>query len=280
MMMEQKNLILAIVLSAVVLFGSQWLIARFFPPPTHPQATTDTNLSGNRATSSGTTAQPAAPATPAFKPRLAALAESPRVAIHSERLLGSISLVGGRLDDLTLANYRETVEPDSPQIILLNPPGAENAYYADFGWIADSSTAPKLPDANTRWTADGQTLSPDHPVVLSWDNGQGFIFTRKFELDRNYMFTVTDGVKDTGTSAAKLYPYGRILRFGTPMTANYYILHEGLLGVLGGTLKETKYSSIAKQGEESFDSTGGWLGITDKYWLVALVPNQSDAVAA
>jgi YidC/Oxa1 family membrane protein insertase len=277
MMMEQKNLILAIVLSAVVLFGSQWLIARFIPAPSHPQATTSANLN---APSSTPTAQPAAPATAAFKPRPAALAESPRVEIRSERLLGSISLLGGRLDDLTLANYRETVNPNSPQIVLLNPPGAENAYYADFGWVAESGSTLKLPDANTRWAADGQTLSPDHAVTLSWDNGQGFLFTRKFDLDRNYMFTVTDGVKNTGASTAKLYPYGRILRFGTPKTANYYILHEGLLGVLSGTLKETKYSSIAKEREESFDSTGGWLGITDKYWLVALVPDQTDAVVA
>jgi YidC/Oxa1 family membrane protein insertase len=277
-MMEQKNLILAIVLSAIVLFGSQYLLNRFYPPA-HPVATTSTATTGD-ATAPGTASQPATPAAPAFKPRDAALAESARVRISSDSLLGSIALTGGRLDDLTLARYHETVQRDSPLVTLLNPPGTANAYYADFGWLADSGAALKLPEASTRWSADGTTLTPEHPVTLSWDNGQGLTFTRKFEVDQNYMFTVTDSVKNAGTAAAKLYPYGRILRFGTPKTAGYYILHEGLIGVFDGSLKETKYASIAKSGAEDFESTGGWLGFTDKYWLAALVPSQPSAIKA
>jgi YidC/Oxa1 family membrane protein insertase len=280
-MMEQKNVILAIGLSLIVLFGSQYLIAHFFPPA-HPVATTSTTSTATTSETAvqGNAAAPATPAAAAFKPRDAALAESPRVKIHTESLLGSIALTGGRLDDLTLAKYRETVQKDSPLVVLLNPPGTADAYYADFGWLADSGSALKLPDTNTHWTADGTTLTADHPVTLTWDNGQGLLFTRKFEVDQNYMFTVTDSVKNTGTTAAKLYPYGRILRFGTPKTAGYYILHEGLIGVFDRSLKETKYSSIAKSGEESFDSTGGWLGFTDKYWLAALIPTQSDSIKA
>jgi YidC/Oxa1 family membrane protein insertase len=280
-MMEQKNLILAIGLSLVVLFGSQFLITRLFPPP-HPVVTTSTTATtttGN-TTSPGTAAVPAAPPAAVFKPRPEALAASPRVEIRSDSLLGSIALTGGRLDDLTLAKYRETVQKDSPLVVLLNPPGTSDAYYADFGWIADSGSSLKLPDGNTRWTSDGTALTPDHPVTLTWDNGQGLLFARKFEVDQNYMFTVTDSVKNAGAVETKLYPYAQILRVGTPKTAGYYILHEGLIGVLGGHLQETKYASIAKSGEESFDSTGGWLGFTDKYWLTALVPAQADTINA
>jgi YidC/Oxa1 family membrane protein insertase len=294
--MDQKNVILFTVLSALIL-GVFWYVLphyfpNYFPGPNSVVTQTNTGPSTpgatGTATSTGTTGQttvaqpvvPAAPAVPEFKPRAAALADSPRIEIHSDRLLGTIALVGGRLDDLTLANYRETVDPTSPQIVLLNPPGTDDAYYADFGWIADAGTTLKLPDRDTRWTADGAALTPDHPVTLSWDNGQGLTFTRTFSLDKNFMFTVTDAVKNGGTAALKLYPYGRIRRVGTPPLAGYAILHEGLLGVLGGSLKETKYSAIAKAGSEPIDSTGGWLGITDKYWLVALAPDQTTPIHA
>jgi YidC/Oxa1 family membrane protein insertase len=172
------------------------------------------------------------------------------------------------------------VQRDSPLVVLLNPLGSQDAYFADFGWLADSTSKVKLPDANTRWTSDGPVLTPEHPLTLTWDNGEGLLFARKFELDQNYMFTVTDSVKNSGAAEVKLYPYAQILRYGTPKTAGYYILHEGLIGVLGGHLQETKYSSIAKSGEENFESTGGWLGFTDKYWLSALIPNQAVDIKA
>jgi len=275
-MMEQKNLILAIGLSLIVLIGSQYLINRLYPP-VHPVATTSAT---SETTAPGTAAVPAAPATPTFKPREAALAESARVKISSDALLGSIALTGGRLDDLTLARYHETVQKGSPLVVLLNPPGTSDAYFAEFGWVAASGGTLKLPDANTRWTADATTLAPDHPVTLTWDNGQGLTFTRKFEVDQNYMFTVTDSVKNTGTVAATLYPFSQIQRFGTPKTIGSSILHEGPIGAFDGSLKELSYSSLVKSGEQSFGSTGGWLGFTDKYWLAALIPTQSDAINA
>jgi YidC/Oxa1 family membrane protein insertase len=289
--MDQKNFILAIVLSGLILFLFWVVLPQFFPHyfPGMGGVVTQTNTATTSTTTTGqttagqttgqpTTGQPAVPATPAaaaFKPRAAALADSPRVEIRTDRLLGTISLVGGRLDDLTLANYRETVDPTSPQIVLLNPPGTDDAYYADFGWVTDAGMKFNLPNSSTRWTADGAPLTSEHPVTLSWDNGEGLTFTRIFSLDKNFMFTVTDAVKNGGKVALKLYPYGRIRRVGTPPLAGYAILHEGLLGVLGGSLKEVKYSAIAKAGSEPFDSTGGWLGITDKYWLVALAPDQA-----
>ena len=291
--MEQRNYIVFIALMFAI-FGLFWyVLPHFFPryfagPSEYTQ--TNTSTSGTTApgqttannsaanTTAGQPAVPAAPAATAFKPRAAALAESPRIEIHTDRLLGTISLIGGRIDDLTLANYRETVNPTSPQIVLLNPPGTDNAYYADFGWLAAKDAALDLPVATTRWTADGGPLTVDHPVSLSWDNGQGLVFTRTIALDRNFMFTVTDAVKHQGKAAVKLYPYGRIRRVGTPPLAGYAILHEGLLGVLDGSLRETKYSAVPKEGSLEFDSTGGWLGITDKYWLVALAPDQATPI--
>jgi len=278
-MLDQKNVILAVVLSAIILFGSQYIIARFFPPP-HPVATTTMTTSGSAATGGAVESTiPAAPAVPAFKTRDAALADSPRIEIRSDRLIGSISLKGGRLDDLTLASYHETVDPKSPLIKLLNPPGAEGAYYSDFGWQTDSGVTIKLPGADSLWTTKDAALSPDHPVTLTWNNGQGLTFTRQFALDQNYMFTVTDGVTNAGTAPIKLYPYGRVRRVGTPKTLGYSVIHEGLLGVFGGSLKEVTYSGIAKSGTDSFDSTGGWLGFTDKYWLVAVIPGQDTPVS-
>ena len=289
--MDQKNIIIFTVVSALI-FVVFWLVLphyfpSYFAGPNGGITQTSTGTTAPAATGSaangqtaGQPAVPAAPAVSAFKPRAAALAESPRVEVRSDRLLGTISLIGGRLDDLTLASYRETVDPTSPQIVLLNPPGTDDAYYADFGWITDSGTTLSLPNSATRWTATGGPLTPDHPVTLSWDNGQGLTFTRSFALDQNFMFTVTDGVKNAGGAAVKLYPYGRIRRVGTPPLAGYAILHEGLLGVLGGSLKEVKYSAIAKSGSEPYESTGGWLGITDKYWLVALAPDQATPIHA
>src|SRR5215469_8661890 len=165
-MMEQKNLILAIGLSLIVLIGSQYLINRLYPP-VHPVATTSAT---SETTAPGTVMAPAAPAAPSFKSREAALAESARVKISSDALLGSIALTGGRLDDLTLARYRETVQKDSPLVTLLNPVGTVDAYFADFGWGADADSKLSLPDKDTRWTADGTTLTPDHPVTITWNN--------------------------------------------------------------------------------------------------------------
>jgi YidC/Oxa1 family membrane protein insertase len=294
--MDNKNLILAIVLSVVIFILFEYVLPTAFPhyfgwlgggvTQTNPPAansggtTTTAGQTTSGQTTAGQPAVPPAPAASAFKPRAAALAESPRLEVRSDRLLGTISLIGGRLDDLTLANYRETVDPASPQIVLLNPPGTDDAYYADFGWVTDSGSTLNLPNSATHWTASEGPLTPDHPVTLSWDNGQGLTFTRAFALDKNFMFTVTDGVKNAGAAAVKLYPYGRIRRVGTPLLAGYAILHEGLLGVLDGSLKEVKYAAIAKAGTEPYDSTGGWLGITDKYWLVALAPDQATPIHA
>jgi YidC/Oxa1 family membrane protein insertase len=279
--MEQRNLIIAIAVSVAILIGSQVVTAVFFPPKPAPVAT-QTTLSGTGTTADGSAA-PSAPAAASEQPladRGQVIAATSRIAIHSPRLTGSIDLKGGRLDDLVLNDYRETVDPTSPNIILLSPVGAANAYYADFGWVPQEPGV-VLPGPDTVWQAQGDQLAPGQTVTLTWDNGQGLKFERRFELDENFMFKVTQRVQNDSGQTVTLFPYGLIARHGTPHLLNYYILHEGLLGVLDGSLVDNvSYKDIREKKQINYSSTGGWLGITDKYWLVALVPDQAAKITA
>lgn len=212
----------------------------------------------------------------AAQPREALIAGSPRVDIESPRLSGSISLIGARFDDLQLKDYREEIDPESPQIILLSPEGAEGGYFADFSWSAQADGAVTVPDHSTRWRPISTgPLTPENPLRLEWINGQGLTFTRTIEIDQDYLFTVTQSVKNTGNQPTTLFSWGRIKRFGTPSTSGFFILHEGLLGVFNSTLNEIGYDDAQEDGEITERSTGGWVGVTDKYWMTALAPNQS-----
>ena len=204
-----------------------------------------------------------------------ALAESPRVRISSPSLHGSIALKGARLDDLTLVDYHKTVDPNSPEVVLLSPVGGPDAYYAEFGWLAQEDGV-VLPDKDTLWQTTDETLTPDSPLVLTWDNGQGLNFTRTVSVDENYMFTVTQTVTNSSDRQVTLFPYALINRYGTPETLGFYILHEGLIGVFDETLTEVDYDDLqdAEGGTMTYQTTGGWIGITDKYWLSALVPDE------
>jgi YidC/Oxa1 family membrane protein insertase len=226
----------------------------------------------------GAAPAPGAPATrPGSAPRDSVVAASPRIQIDTPRLRGSIALRGSRFDDIALKDYRETVDPKSPNINLLSPTGSPNPFYAEFGWVAPAGSNVKLPNADTVWTAaTNGPLTHTQPVVLSWDNGEGLVFRRTIAVDANYMFTINETIENTGSSATTIYGYGLISRHGTPKTEGFYILHEGLIGVLGdGKLHEIGYSSIAGEPPQVIKSTGGWLGITDKYWAATLVPDQA-----
>src|SRR5215471_10491821 len=291
--MEQRNLLIAIVLSVGILIAFQFAFERLRPPqppgPTGgtsvtgpatsgpaPQSTTPSSTT--RTNTTGANAPGAAPAQ-AAEGREMALAEQPRVKIDTPRLHGSIDLSGARLDDLTLATYHETVDPKSPEVVLLSPSGTQEPYLAELGWVAASPDV-KVPGPQTRWTASNGPLTPTNPVMLTWDNGQGLVFTRTISVDPNYMFTVRDSVRNTGTTPVKLLPYGLISRTGTPHVAGYYILHEGMIGYLGGSLQEVKYSSLTPDKPLDFSSSGGWLGFTDKYWLTSLIPPQDEGIKA
>jgi YidC/Oxa1 family membrane protein insertase len=282
-MMDQKNLLLAIVISVAILFAFQYVFERTKPPaPPAPaqQETPTTAPAPGAIPPPGSAAAPsAAPAAP-VETREAAITEQPRIKIDTPRLHGSIALTGGRIDDLTLATYHETVDRHSPEVVLLWPTGTAEPYFADFGWLADKGTTAKLPDAQTKWIASGGPLAPNHPLILTWDNGEGLTFSRTISIDENYMFTVEDGVRNTGSASVSLVPHALISRTGTPHVLGYYILHEGLIGDLGGSVQEVKYSALTPGKIDDFTSTGGWLGFTDKYWLTALVPGSGETISA
>ncbi len=292
--MEQRNLLLAIVVSVGILIGFQYLFEKLRPPPpptpavptqTVPAPAPGANVPGSTAPGTGTPGNVPAPgataagAAPAAETREQAIAEQPRIKIDTPRLHGSVALTGGRIDDLTLATYHETTDPHSPEVVLLWPTGTKEPYFAEFGWVAGTSGL-KVPGPDTRWTASDGTLTPNSPLTLTWDNGAGLVFTRVISVDENYMFTVRDTVRNAGNTPVSLLPYSLISRTGTPHVSGYYILHEGLIGELGGSLREVKYSALSPDKPDDFTSTGGWLGFTDKYWLTALVPDQKEEIKA
>ncbi|MBW7851455.1 MAG: membrane protein insertase YidC [Rhodospirillales bacterium] len=276
-MTEQRNLILAIVLSVAIMLGFQ-LLFEGPPPPPAPQQTQEQPATAPTAGIGAPTPAVPAGAAPTTPDRKAALAEGGRVRIDTPRLHGSISLAGGRIDDLTLVDYHERPDPKSPEIELLSPPRAPHPYYVEFGWVP-AAPGIAVPDEQTLWTASGGALTPSSPVTLTWDNGQGLRFVRTIGIDENYMFTVTQRVENAGAEPVTLHPYSLILRTGTPETAGFYILHEGPLGVFDNTLKEIDYDDLQEAGTINATSTGGWIGITDKYWLTALIPDQQESVA-
>ncbi|MGE3528506.1 MAG: membrane protein insertase YidC [Methyloceanibacter sp.] len=283
---NNRNFILAILLSLGVLFAWQFFFLPQQPqaPETKPTAQQEQQQQqaepGPPQPQSGAapgTGAPQAGAAAVALTREEALAKSPRIAIDTPSLKGSIALKGGRIDDLTLKDYRETVEPSSPQVVLLSPAGGPHAYYAESGFVGGTAGGDLgLPDGETLWTAASETpLSPDSPVTLTYDNGKGLKFTRTIAIDDKYMFTIDDKVTNSGTEAVTLYPYALISRHETPHVQGFYILHEGLIGVVDDGLQEITYSTALESTEpEQFKSQKGWLGITDKYWATVAIPEQ------
>lgn len=267
---DNKNLILAMVLSVVVLLGWDHFFAK---PQAEAQkaaqqraldaAITATPAPATAQTASEATAQANVPSTPA-----------PRLPVETPTLSGSIVLKGARLDDLVLTQYRETVKRDSANIRLFSPTGTAQPYFAEFGWTA-AGAGLAMPTKDTLWTTDAAKLTPDQPVTLSWDNGQGLVFKIRFAVDRDYMFSVTKTVENNASGPVALNGYGRISRSNIPKHQTYFVLHEGPLGVFNGTLAEKTYKKLSENGAFETNSSGGWLGITDKYWLAALIPDQS-----
>jgi YidC/Oxa1 family membrane protein insertase len=301
-MTDNRNTILAVILSGLVLIAWQYFynvpqmerqraqqqsqaeLQKGTPQPT-ASATPSTTPSGT--TPSGTTPAPSATpiVTQQAQPvvsRDAAIAASPRVKIDTPRLTGSIALKGARIDDLALVQFRDTVDPKSPAIILYSPSGSAEPYYAEFGWVPASGVTAKLPDASTLWQQEGSnSLTPTSPVVLKWDNGEGLTFRRTITIDDHYLFSIKDEVTNVGNAPVTLYPFALISRHGTPQVSGYYILHEGLIGYLGEHgLQEYSYKKIDEAKQVSFKATDGWLGITDKYWASALLPDTNAQIAA
>ncbi len=289
---DSKNYYLALALSILVVFGWNFFYAK-------PQLDKTRQVQQSQANSSQLNA-PGAPGSPTALPpqtvnappqggvvpetpsarrdRKAVLADSPRIEIETPALDGSVALKGGRLDDLSLKDYRETPDKNSQDIVLLTPPGAPAAYFTESGFVAQPGADVALPSADTLWTTEGKQLTPTTPITLTWDNGKGLVFTREIAVDRDYMFTITNSVANRGTAPVTLSPYSLIVRQGLPKTAGYSVLHEGYVGVVGDSgVKEPTYASIEKEPAAtiSLKGIGGWAGFTDKYWATALVPDQS-----
>jgi YidC/Oxa1 family membrane protein insertase len=292
---QSRNLILATALSFLVLLG--WfvlgpiLFPGAFPTPEETAPAPQTTTEATAPAVPGTAPAPAPEAAPAApQAREAVLAQSPRLPIRTARVAGSLSLVGGRIDDLSLSDYTVTVDPGSPTVTLLQPPGVEHAYYARYGWTPWAPlTAADVPAPDTVWTVEsGKELTEATPVTLRWDNGKGLVFRQTFAIDENFMFTVTQSVENTTGQEVKLSPYGIIVRQGMPPDLkNFYILHEGFLAMNGSPgvrdqLNQFKYKAAMDFDKDAAESgpawtmdvtENGWIGFTDHYWMSVLIPN-------
>ncbi|HET7847779.1 MAG TPA: membrane protein insertase YidC [Pseudolabrys sp.] len=305
-MSDQKNTIIAIVLSAIVLLGWQYFFAK--PQIEKQQQVSQQQSEQHRPATQSAQQAPSAQvpsqqartpqaSTPAGAPKAAgqqpanaaqpetreqALKATPRVPISTPSINGSIDLKGGRIDDVALVKYRETVDPKSPPIVLLSPSGSPEPYYAEFGWTGASGANVRLPTSDTVWTQQGSgALSVGHPVTLTYDNGEGLTFRRTISVDDKYLFTIKDEVANRTSAPVTLYPYALVSRHGMPETLGYYILHEGLIGVMGDKgLQEITYKKMEDKKSETFSVTDAWLGITDKYWAAVLLPDTSAHVQA
>ncbi|MCC0041896.1 MAG: membrane protein insertase YidC [Rhodobiaceae bacterium] len=287
-MIDNRNYLIAIALSFLVLITWHYTVnVPQLERQRQEQALRDQQAAGGESAPQGAgVPQPGAPsgaegsapaAAPAPAPvdRQTALAATPRITVETREMRGSISLKGGRIDDVVLNKYRETVDPKSANIILLSPSGGPKPYYAEFGFVGAAGQAAALPDASTMWRVEsGDKLTPNNPVVLAYDAGD-LTFRRTISVDDQFMFTVADSVENRGSEPVQLFPYGLISRHGKPETKSFYILHEGLIGVLGEDgLQEIDYDDLTDDGAQNFKATGGWIGITDKYWAATLIPDQ------
>jgi YidC/Oxa1 family membrane protein insertase len=292
---DTRNLFLAIALSVLVMAAWQYFYAGPLYQREH-QAQMEANPANTAApseaqpTAAPTASPPGAPvaATPPGAPAAttpervsAALAASPRVVIDTPSVGGSIDLKGGKIDDIILKDYHETVDPKSPNVRLFSPPGAPDAYWAETGFVSPAGA--KTPGLDAVWSADRQTLTPAQPVTLTWDNGAGLIFKRVVAVDDKYMFTIVDSVANSGSAPATVQPYALVLRHGRPTVGGYSVLHEGFVGVIGdGGVQQVTYANIEKATGKinTFKGDGGWLGFTDKYWGSAVIPVQTAPIEA
>ncbi|ARS25696.1 membrane protein insertase YidC [Sphingomonas sp. KC8] len=267
-----RNVVLACLMSLLVLFGWPFVANHFFPPA-NPPATKI--VDGKSVPLPAPGATPAANAPAAIRARGAVLQESPRIAIQTPRLQGSINLKGARIDDLVLVTYGETIAKDSPRVRLLSPSGTADSYFAGFGFTGDGLTAPS---DQTAWQTADTVLAPGKPVTLNWNNDKGQLFTITLTVDDNYLFTVEQKVANTSPNAVSVRPWALISRTGHSKDPSSWTAHTGPIGTFNdATNYSVDFKDLDKGEAPRFNSTGGWLGFGDKYWLTALVPDQKAA---
>lgn len=278
---NSRNTIIFFVCAALIMGVYYFMVMR---PQAEMRRQAQVAAAEQKAATADAGLTPASAAPAAFvADRAQALGTAARVPIQTPKLKGSLSLQGARIDDLYLTDYKETLDKNSPPVELFRPQGMEHAYFAQFGW-SGPNVAGGVPGPNTPWTlTKGATLTPTTPVELTWDNGAGLRFTRVIAIDAQYVFTVTDTVANLSGQPITIAPYGRVERQGVPTDlGKQMILHEGAIGTFGAngkfTTEQVKYKDWAKKPRIENQSTGGWLGITDKYWMAALIPDQKETI--
>ena len=273
---DKKNIVLAVLLTAAILFGWPYVSTYFFPAANPPA----TKIEGGKTTPvANPAADPAADSVTAIRDRAVVLKESPRIPIRTPKLDGSINLKGARIDDIVLPTYKETIAKDSPDVRLYSPAGTQDAYFAGFGWQGEGL---KTPNKDTVWTAQGSELTPTSPVTLTWNNGVGQTFEIRLSVDENYMITAAQKVSNSGAGTVGVKPYGYISRSSIPKDPDTWTIHIGPMGVFNDAANyDVNYKDLDEgPSTRDFQSKGGWIGFTDKYWLSALVPGKDADVAA
>ncbi|BAK64709.1 inner membrane protein OxaA [Sphingobium sp. SYK-6] len=279
-MNDKRNIILAVVLTIAILFGWPVISGYFFPqlnqPAPRPAASAPADPASDAAPVPGAPGAPGAAQAMRSLPQ--ALRDAPRVAIETPKLRGSINLRGARIDDIVLPTHKQTIEKDSPPVRLFSPSGTKDAYFASFSWSGEGM---KLPGADTVWTPDRQTLTPQSPVTLRWDNGSGQRFLIRLSVDNDYMITAAQTVENAGTGAVVARPYGLLSRLGHSRDPSTWTIHTGPVGVFNGSANyDVDFATLDKEGDQRFATRGGWLGFTDLYWHAALIPAQTLPVEA
>ncbi len=274
-MNENRNLILAIVLSALVLLGWGWMSQKI--TPANPSPVKADNGVVKPVPQPNASAVPNTPAQ--MRNRDVVLREGPRVQIRTQSLQGSINLKGARIDDLVLLNQREGIAKDSPPVRLLSPAGAPGAYFASFGWTGQGIEAPP---ADATWTASAPQLVPGKPVTLSWTNPTGQRFELIVSVDEDYLFSVQQRVANPGANAVAVRPFGLISRANKSPDPDSWTVHVGPIGVFNGAADyDVNWKDLDEQPNgKQFNTRGGWVGFTDKYWLTALAPAENANFAA
>jgi YidC/Oxa1 family membrane protein insertase len=276
--MENRNVIIAVILSTAILIG--W--SMYFENPDEAQRKR-LELQGKTETQTNIQ-KPETPQTAKANPtkgisRSDALKETDRVFIENSNLSGSISLRGALIDDIILKNYRETLDKSSKPIVVLSPKKSEDGYFVESGWATTKSDV-KVPDNNSVWQIrEGKKLTPASPVTLEWNNREGVVFSKKIEVDDKYLFKITETIRNEKSKTIELFHYSQITKNTKPNTENFYILHEGLIGVVDKNLKEETYSTIEKE-KKTYTGKSGWFGITDKYWMSAIIPESGKSFKA
>ena len=267
-MENQKNLFLAIVISMAIIFGFQLLVPQPERAPISEEQTFEENSVELSIQNTNTQI---------VINRDEVISSSGRVIFDNGKIKGSINLEGGFIDDLVLEEFRETLDPTSNLIEFLNPLGSQDAYYLDTGWVSSDSTL-ELPNNKSIWETDKTSMGVDDPVKLFWTNSQGITFEKIISLDENYLFNVDQRVINNSDRSFDLFPFGLSKRQGIPEMQNFFILHEGPISITDGVLEEYDYDDLKENKKIKHTSIGGWIGITDKYWQTAIIPNQNEPI--